>query len=257
MQMSKIARQSNMDAIIFTGPTISSSDAARELEATYLPPAAEGDVYRAAEQHPRVIGIIDGYFERVPSVWHKEILWAMTQGIHVYGSASMGALRAAELATFGMVGVGSIFESYQDGVLEDDDEVALEHASEEFGFRAASDAMVNIRATLESAVTAGVLSETVRQEMQSIAKELFYPDRHYTRVLEIAAQRGVNARELAAFREWLPRGTVNRKREDAVAMLRAIRQALAKGLPPKRVEYTLQRTVMWDQARSHGSEEQS
>jgi hypothetical protein len=165
----------------------------------------------------------------------------------------MGALRAAELATFGMVGVGTIFEAYRDGVLEDDDEVAIEHASEEFGFRAASEAMVNIRATLEAAAAAGILPETVREEMQRIAKELFYPERSYPRVLEIASEHGVEAQALAAFRDWLPHGAVNRKREDAVAMLRTIRQALAEGLPPKQVRYTLQRTILWEQARSSGS----
>ena len=50
----------------------------------------------------------------------------MSQGIHVFGSASMGALRA-ELCPFGMVGVGRIFEAYRDGELEDDDEVAVIH----------------------------------------------------------------------------------------------------------------------------------
>ena len=139
-----------IDAIVFTGPTITPAEAARELDAVYRPPAAEGDVYRAAERHPRAIGIIDGYFENVPAVWHKEILWAMSEGIHVYGSASMGALRAAELAAFGMVGIGTVFEAYRDGVLEDD-EVAIVHADAEFDFRPASEAMVNIRATLEKA----------------------------------------------------------------------------------------------------------
>jgi len=51
-----------------------------------------------------------GYFEIVPTVWHKEILWAMDRGIHVYGGASIGALRAAELADFGMTGIGQIYE---------------------------------------------------------------------------------------------------------------------------------------------------
>jgi hypothetical protein len=41
----------------------------------------------------------------------------------------MGALRAAELHTFGMVGVGRVFEGYRDGVYEDDDEVAVVHGS--------------------------------------------------------------------------------------------------------------------------------
>ncbi len=124
-----------MSAVIFTGPTLSAADAKRVLDADYLPPAAEGDVYRVARQGPQVIGIIDGYFERVPAVWHKEILWAMSQGIHVFGAASMGALRAAELEAFGMEGVGAIFEAFRDGALEDDDEVAVAHAGAEFDFR--------------------------------------------------------------------------------------------------------------------------
>jgi len=42
-----------------------------------------------------VIGVIDGYL-RWATVWHKEILWAMAEGIHVFGAASIGALRAAD-----------------------------------------------------------------------------------------------------------------------------------------------------------------
>ncbi len=239
-----------MNAIIFTGPTISATDAAAYLDAAYLPPAAEGDVYRAAEQRPQAIGIIDGYFERVPSVWHKEILWAMSEGIHVYGSASMGALRAAELRVFGMQGVGAIFEAYRDGLLEDDDEVAVEHASEEFAYRAASEAMVNIRATLDRAAADRVISSRTSEELREIAKTLFYPARNYSGVLEIAAGRGANARELAAFRDWLPRGAVSRKREDAIAMLQTMQRDLSAGLEPKRVTYFLERPVMWEQARS-------
>src|ERR1700719_1335144 len=115
-------RAKGVSVYIFTGPTISAGEAARELKAIYLPPAAEGDVYRAALQRPQAIGIIDGYFQSVPAVRHKEILWTMGRGIHVFGSASMGALRAAELAPFGMEGVGNIFQLYRDGTLEDDDE---------------------------------------------------------------------------------------------------------------------------------------
>ena len=85
-------------------------------------------MYQATQNHPTIIGIIDGYFEVTPTVWHKEILWAMAQGIHVYGSASIGALRAAELCSFGMTGVGRIFVAYRDGILTDDDEVAVMHA---------------------------------------------------------------------------------------------------------------------------------
>src|SRR6185295_3890747 len=100
-------RRCDVTVVLFTGPTLSPREACQRLEAVCLPPAAQGDVYRASLRRPFAIGIIDGYFERVPAVWHKEILWAMSEGIHVFGSASMGALRAAELALFGMIGVGA------------------------------------------------------------------------------------------------------------------------------------------------------
>lgn len=63
-----------------------------------------GDITRAASERPAVIGVIDGVFEVVPTVWHKEILWVMARGVPVYGAASIGAQRAAELAPFGMRG---------------------------------------------------------------------------------------------------------------------------------------------------------
>ena len=102
--------------VVFVGPTLDRNSASKELDATYLPPASQGDVYLAARARPWAIGIVDGYFQRVPAVWHKEILWALSRGVHVFGAASMGALRAAELAPFGMRGVGKIFSDFESGV---------------------------------------------------------------------------------------------------------------------------------------------
>ena len=58
-----------MSVYVFVGPTLSHEEARTELDAIYLPPAAQGDVYRAALRRPRAIGIIDGYFESVPSIY--------------------------------------------------------------------------------------------------------------------------------------------------------------------------------------------
>src|SRR5215471_4162149 len=136
-----------MNIAIFLGPTLPVATARGILEATYLPPVAMGDVTALLLQPepPRAIGIIDGVFERVPAVWHKEVLFALSRGVRVFGSSSMGALRAAELHTFGMEGIGRIFAAYRDGVLEDDDEVAVIHGAAEFGYPQLSEAMVNIR----------------------------------------------------------------------------------------------------------------
>ena len=71
-----------MRAIIFAGPTLPLRfRPAAEPGIEWRSPVRQGDVYRAALTGPAVIGVIDGYFEIVPTVWHKEILWAMAQGI--------------------------------------------------------------------------------------------------------------------------------------------------------------------------------
>jgi hypothetical protein len=91
-----------MKPVVFAGPTIGAADVRHVLDADVLPPVAQGDVYRVARHGPPAIGIIDGYFDGVPSVWHKEILWAIEQGIPVFGSASMGALRFRALQSWAL-----------------------------------------------------------------------------------------------------------------------------------------------------------
>jgi hypothetical protein len=237
-----------MSAYVFTGPTISPAEAARELEAVYLPPAADGDVYRVTLKRPLAIGIIDGYFQSRPTIRHKEILWAMTKGVHVFGSSSIGALRASELAAFGMEGVGTIFESYRDGILEDDDEVAIVHGPAENGFVAGSEAMVNIRHTLLKAELTNIISTKSRMILEEIGKKLFYPDRNYQVLLRSAVDAGIPETELTRFRQWLPQGRVNQKREDALAMLRLMRRRLSDGLKPKKVSYSFEYTSTWETA---------
>ncbi len=179
-----------MKVFIFLGPTLSWQDARTEFDATYLPPVAQGDLYRAAREKPFAIGIIDGYFERLPAVWHKEILWALSQRIHVFGAASMGALRAAELARFGMQGVGEIYQAFASGKIEDDDEVAVAHGDASSGFRAASEAMVNIRATLAQAQAQGAIAGDFRRRIETLAKDTFYPERSYPHILARGRRRG-------------------------------------------------------------------
>lgn len=236
-----------MSPLVFLGPSLPVELAKGILAAEYLPPVSQGDVYRAVRQGARVIGIVDGYFERVPAVWHKEILWAMAQGVHVFGAASMGALRAAELSAFGMVGVGEVFEAFRDGLLEDDDEVTIIHGPAELGYVAASEAMVNIRATLAHALTAGIVSARTHDELVSLAKSLYYPRRDYQYVLGLAKKAQLEDAELQAFRAWLPQGRVDRKREDALAMLRNMAEFLRNSPEPKRVAYTFEHTDAWEQ----------
>jgi len=237
-----------MTAFVFTGPSLSPVEAAETIDARFLPPVAEGDVFRATLHQPSAIGIIDGYFERVPSVWHKEILYALSQGIPVYGAASMGALRAAELAAFGMRGIGPIFEAFRDGRLEDDDEVTVIHGPAELGYPSLSEAMVNIRRTLADAAAAHVVSGPTRSLLERAAKALPYPDRTYDRVMADARADGASAGEVDAFARWLPAGRVDQKKEDARAMLRAMRADLERRERRTPAPFHFEHTTLWDRA---------
>lgn len=235
-----------MTVILFVGPTLSAEEIGAFIDAECRPPAAQGDVYRAALERPRCIGIIDGYFDGVPSVWHKEILWAMAQGIEVFGSASMGALRAAELCAFGMKGVGRIFEDFRDGRLEDDDEVAVLHAPAELGFKSLSEPMVSIRATVDKAAEAGVLTDELQSVLVGTAKAAPYRDRTWDTIVKAAEDSGVGVQQLKEFQNWLAAGRVDAKREDAVAMLKAMASAIEAGEPARPVTYEFEWTDVWN-----------
>lgn len=245
-----------MRACVFAGPTLRPGDAATLAGAHWLPPAKHGDVYRAVTLlRPRAIGIVDGYFQWTPSVWHKEILWALDQGVHVFGAASMGALRAAELAPFGMVGVGRVFEAYRDGVLagwdepfEDDDEVAVVHGPPETGYVAVSEAMVNIRCTLAAAEQAGLIDVAMRAQLAALAKGLFFPERSYEQVFAAARAAGLAETPLAALQAWLGARRVDQKRADALAMLESMRDFLADDPAPARACFSFEYTTLWDRA---------
>jgi hypothetical protein len=200
-----------MIAVIFAGPSLPPPAAPRVAGLEWRPPVRQGDLYLAALSGPAIIGVIDGYFERVPTVWHKEILWAMAQGIHVYGAASIGALRAAELADFGMKGIGHVYRQFRTGRLMDDDEVAVLHGPAEVGYVQVTEAMVNVRATTDRAFQLGVVEPAVAAALVSIAKSLFYKDRTYEAILKIATDHGLAPEALHRFASWLPRGQVDHR----------------------------------------------
>jgi hypothetical protein len=239
-----------MRAVLFAGPSLppnARGDCGLEID--WRPPVRQGELYQAALGRPAVIGVIDGYFEVTPTVWHKEILWAMAQGIHVFGAASIGALRATELDVFGMKGIGRIYEDFRDGVLQDDDEVAVLHGPEELGYAPLTEAMVNVRATLAEAARQDILAPPLAAYLTVIAKALSYKERTYDATLQRATASGLTADTLHDFADWLPQGRIDQKRLDALAMLDAIRSHLAAAVGPLKVNFELANTAAWQAAR--------
>jgi hypothetical protein len=238
-----------MSAIIFCGPSLPPSAIPVTAGVEWRPPVRQGDVHRAALSRPALIGIIDGVFETIPTVWHKEILWAMTEGIHVYGAASVGALRAAELADFGMIGIGDIYKQFHTGALLDDDEVALLHGPEEIDYLPVTEAMVNVRATIDQALRLELVEAATAAALVRIAKSLFYKERTYSTILQTAARSGLSRDTLERFAAWLPDGRIDQKRIDALAMVHAMSAHLARGVLSLKPSFQFAHTFAWEYAR--------
>lgn len=153
----------------------------------------------------------------------------------------MGALRAAELEPFGMIGHGAVFEAFRDG-LEDDDEVALLHAGPEDDYRPFSCPMVNIRATLAHAADAGLLTPDQAGALAAHAKGLFYQARTWPALLEALDDPQAAAR----LADWLRNGgEVDQKRRDARG---AIQSALAGAAQrPPAPAFHFEHTALWDE----------
>jgi hypothetical protein len=206
---------------IFIGPSLPKRfHLPFEARIEFCGPAGQGDIAAAVLERVSVLGIIDGLFEDRAAVWHKEILFALAQGVRVFGGASMGALRAAECGTFGMIGVGTIFHSYAEGQLVDDDAVAQIHAPAELGYAALSEPLVNILATCEAALAAGLISQEEAAGIGHAAKHTFFKERSYDRA--VAAAASVLPARKDAVLTALQQHHCDLKAQDALELLRRV-----------------------------------
>ncbi len=203
--------------IVFLGPSLERRAAEEILAAEYRPPAKRGDLLVAVQDGAAIIGLIDGVFHQESAVAHREILAALKKGVLVIGSSSMGALRAAEMDTLGMTGIGEVYRMYKSGELVSDDEVALVFDPETG--TALSEPLVNIRFTLRRAETEGILTPEEHAVLLAAARSIFYPQRTCAKV---AATGEIPPASRARFLAWVKEHAVDQKREDAIETLRYI-----------------------------------
>jgi hypothetical protein len=216
---------------LFVGPSLAAAEietAFRSIDAevTVLPPVQQGDILRLAEPLPDVIGIIDGLFFHVPSVLHREILFALERGARVLGAASTGALRAAELDAFGMEGVGEIYRLYRDGAIDADDEVAVLHAGQPEGYRPLTEALISVRHNLRRARAHQVISSRSAAAVLVAMKRLHFSQRTWAAALAATPQD-----ERAALAGFLERDAVDPKQQDALLLVRTIVDRLRGAAP--------------------------
>ena len=162
--------------LVFAGPSLNKAIKLKYSQYEYQPPALQGDIANAAElsSHTHFL-IIDGFYKSVPSIWHKEIIYAIEIGKTVLGAASLGAIRAAELESYGMLGKGKIYQWFKNGQITKDPDVAVGHGSAEEDFRCFTVPIVNIKATLD--ISRNKYTESEIECTLEIARSIFFERR--------------------------------------------------------------------------------
>ena len=229
--------------VLFAGPSLHGTNWTAKCSGDLVcrGPAGQGDIAGAVVEGAVAIGLIDGRYEDVAAVWHKEILFALEQGVEVYGAASMGALRAAECAAYGMIGIGAVFERYHCGELDDDAAVAQLHAPPELDHMPLTEALVNVEATIGHFAKLGAISAEEAERLDESARALFFKERTYKAVLAHAGldhgPRGARLKELIRCCR------VDVKRQDALALLAYMEYLEPQRRPPP--DWRLEPTATW------------
>lgn len=207
-----------MTDVVYIGPSLPADEVTRLLpDAVVLPPVAHGDLLRLEVGPGDRVLVIDGFFLQHPPVRHREILDLLDRGVTVAGAGSMGALRAAELWPFGMRGVGEVFRLYRDGIVTGDDEVAVVHGPPEYGHRALSEPLVNVRVALRRAVEAAVLDPGEADLLLELCRELPFRRRSYPALKRVAPPEA--AAVVDRFLSWHRRDPWDAKGADARLLL--------------------------------------
>ncbi len=197
------------DIVVYLGPSLPIATARSLLNATYLPPLKRGDLANLPPD-TKTAGIIDGVFHHSLAESPKELIALLERGVRVYGSSSIGALRAAETHIYGMIGIGTIFQMYRDREIDADDEVAI--AYDPSTDRAVSEPLVNIRLALRIAVEQEVISGKEANRIISAMKGIYYPSRSWQLVANMSP----------ALAPFLNSARYDQKRDDAILLLQTI-----------------------------------
>ncbi|MGN6559353.1 MAG: TfuA-like protein [Candidatus Nitrosocosmicus sp.] len=208
--------------VIFLGPTLSIEKAQEILDADYRLPAKKGDLLRLIPSSVKFVGLIDGYFlQDYPPTPIEVYNLLRKKNVKVFGSSSLGALRAVELKKFGMIGIGKIFNLYLNGIIDSDDEVAVTFTGYT-GYK--SEALIDIRYNLFLAYKNKLIDKGTKNIILKIAKRTYFPYRTYTDILNKSKQvLPQKKKQLEDLEEFVSKKRISLKERDAIELLNCIK----------------------------------
>jgi TfuA protein len=208
--------------VIFLGPSLSREKARKILDADYRLPAKKGDLLQLILKEVDIVGLVDGYFlQDYPPTPIEVYNLVRKRNVKVFGSSSLGALRAVELGKYGMIGIGKIFRLFRDGILESDDEVAVTF-TDYTNYK--SEALIDIRYNLFLAKKYKIIDYRTERSILKVSKQTYFPYRTYEDILDKCNLKYPETNsQVESFRGYILNNKKSLKERDAVRLLKHIK----------------------------------
>lgn len=165
--------------VVFGGPSLPKS--IHSSDVVIKPPAIFGDFDPLVGTDRTIVVLLDGGFLQNGAITHFELGRLLRSGVTVIGAASVGALRAAELRSFGMIGLGTVYNAILQGIVTDDAELAVGMCP--VTFKSLTIPLINLRRFLFRALSDGISAASVEAAWR-IAAEVYFLERTPTLLLE-------------------------------------------------------------------------
>jgi TfuA protein len=175
--------------IVFAGPSLAQLPAVTRGRIELRPPARRGDLEALIQRdRPGVVVLIDGLFGWSLAVTPTECRELLLAGWTLCGASSIGALRASELWSVGMIGIGEVYAMLRLGHIRADDELAVAYHPDTHEELGAS--LVHVRYVLDR-IERHLPSPEVAPRALALARELYWLERSWPRLFARWREHGI------------------------------------------------------------------
>lgn len=169
------------DIYVFGGPSLTLIPKNVIEKLIVLPPIKRDDLHPLIQlKRPAICLIVDGIFGANMSVTPTECRLLLENGWMLCGCSSMGALRAADLWSLGMIGIGYIYNLFRLGHLNSDAEVAvLYEQSENAPLQESTVSLVHLRYLLKILRSKNQIDVALSNKMILKGQQIFWGERNW------------------------------------------------------------------------------
>lgn len=204
--------------IIYAGPSMDSSNIALDQRFEIKPPIKRGDFKSLADQKSSgCIVILDGVYGSKLAITPTECREMIEAGWTLLGGASMGALRASELWSVGMIGLGDIYNLFRMGQLRSDADVAVSYnknLTEELTL-----SIVHVRYILGQLHYKNVIDKITARQLLLKARKIAWFERFPELLLDYWGQLKIDTNILNKTRDLFLDPTQHPKKKDGKYIL--------------------------------------